>query len=770
MTAPSTPASGFAQKRFSRHEGNLLTLMAAGSRCLRLKLSALLVCSLGLFCPNPASAVPAVEDIVMYEVNLRAFSDAGNLAGVTARLDDIQSLGANVIWLMPIHPIGQINSAGGLGSPYSVANYTQVSSEYGTLSDLTTLVDQAHQRGMYVVMDWVANHTAWDNPWIVNTDWYTQNAQGEIISPAGTGWNDVADLNYDNTDMRAAMVSAMQYWVTEVGIDGYRADAADFVPYDFWQDAIASVRVSTTRDLLMLAEGARSDHYAAGFDMTYGWDFYGTVQNVFNSSASATTLYQRYVNEFSSVPTGSGILQFTTNHDESAWDATPVELFGSLEASLAAYAVTVAYGGTPLVYNGQEIGWEDNIPFFTKAPLDWDTGQTTEQWYTQLLNARADHAALRQGSISDQSTSDVAFLVREYEGDQVLVMVNTRNASRQVQVPVSLQGSWSDLLSVQSTTLSGTRTLAPYEVVILGKTVVPAFVVAGELQTEQGDPADWDPTNSSLIMAEAGGIHSVTVNNLVNGVAYDFKVVNDQGSPPAEWGDPEITPNQLTVIGDADGSITITVDTNSINNLGEYATWINFDNAPLQVVGDFMTEAGGAADWDPYDDAFNMTDKGGGYYTFDAVISTPGIYQFKATFGNGWDDQVGTDGFNNDAITKGFEITEADQSVTLYVDLASRELGVLFFTLEGDLNGDGFVGLDDLDIVLAAWNQSVPPANSAADPSGDGFVGLDDLDIVLNHWNEGTPPTSNVNIPEPASLICLTTLSAVLLRHTRQSA
>lgn len=205
-----------------------------------------------------------------------------------------------------------------------------------------------------------------------------------------------------------------------------------------------------------------------------------------------------------------------------------------------------------------------------------------------------------------------------------------------------------------------------------------AYVIAGELQTEQGDASDWDPTGSSLIMSDiGGGLFSVSAHNLVLGQAYDFKVVDDEGAPPAEWGNPEITPNQLTVWGDADGSIEITVDTNVINNIGQFATWINFDNGPLQVVGDFMDEAGGAGDWNPADPAFLMTPQGNGYYTYNAVISTPGIYQFKASFGMGWDDQVGTEGFNNNAITKGFDILVPNQAIVMYVDLANRQLGVI---------------------------------------------------------------------------------------------
>ncbi len=215
-------------------------------------------------------------------------------------------------------------------------------------------------------------------------------------------------------------------------------------------------------------------------------------------------------------------------------------------------------------------------------------------------------------------------------------------------------------------------------VLAAGSPSYAAFVVAGEFQTEQGDPADWDPTNSSLVMSDlGGGIHQVAANNLVLNTPYDFKVVDDEGNPPAEWGNPEITPNQLTVWGDADGSITITVDTNVINNIGQPATWINFDDGPLQVVGDFMDEAGGVADWNPADPNFLMTAQGNGFYTFDAVIGTPGIYQFKATFGNGWDDQVGTEGFSNNAITKGFETFVPDQALVMFVDLTNRELGVI---------------------------------------------------------------------------------------------
>lgn len=183
----------------------------------------------------PFDNVPATVDVVMYEVNLRAFSSTGDLQGVINRLDEIKSLGVNVIWIMPIHPIGEINS---VNSPYSVKDYKAVSSEYGTLEDLRNLTAEAHERDMAVIMDWIANHTAWDNEWINNKSWYTQDGNGNIVHPPGTNWLDVADLNYENMDMQNAMIDAMKYWILQANVDGFRCDYADGVPYEFWKRAI----------------------------------------------------------------------------------------------------------------------------------------------------------------------------------------------------------------------------------------------------------------------------------------------------------------------------------------------------------------------------------------------------------------------------------------------------------------------------------------------------------------------------------------------------
>jgi glycosidase len=196
-----------------------------------------------------------------------------------------------------------------------VKDHKAVSAEYGDLSKLRQLTDEAHARGMAVILDWVANHTAWDHPWMSNTSWYTQDANGNVIMPPGTNWADVADLNFDNTDMRAAMIDAMRYWVLQANVDGYRCDYADGVPDDFWTEAITSLRSIPNRELVMLAEGDRTNHYTSGFDMTFAWDYYTQLKNVFQGQP-AFTINATSANEYASVPSGKHKLRFTTNHDQ----------------------------------------------------------------------------------------------------------------------------------------------------------------------------------------------------------------------------------------------------------------------------------------------------------------------------------------------------------------------------------------------------------------------------------------------------------------------
>ncbi|MFM9004467.1 MAG: alpha-amylase family glycosyl hydrolase, partial [Flavobacteriales bacterium] len=372
---------------------------------------------------TPFQAIPATEDIVMYEVNLRAFSAEGDLQGVIQKLDHLQSLHVNVIWLMPIHPIGTINS---VNSPYSVRDYKSVSSEYGDLETLRTLTDAAHARGMAVILDWVANHTAWDNPWIANTDWYTQDANGNIVIPPGTNWADVADLNFDNQEMRSAMIDAMKYWLLQANVDGYRCDYANGVPFDFWQQAISELRAIPNRNIIMLAEGDRLDHFDAGFDMTFAWDYYTQLKNVF-AGQPAFTINATNSNEYTGIPQGKHRLRFTTNHDQSAWEATPPALFGGIEGATAATAVHLFMRGVPLIYTGQEVGRLSNIPFFSNSSIDWSGNPDMLQAYRTMYGIYSMSDVARRGVSTLYAANDAVIIEKELNGEHLLVLVNVRN-------------------------------------------------------------------------------------------------------------------------------------------------------------------------------------------------------------------------------------------------------------------------------------------------------------------------------------------------------
>lgn len=420
---------------------------------------------------TPFDLVPATKDIVMYEVNLRAFSTSGTLAGVTARLDSIKSLGANTIWLMPIYPVGQLNSVGQLGSPYSVRNYKEVSAEYGTLDDLRNLVSQAHSKGMAVILDWVANHTAWDNPWIVNTTWYTRNQYGAISHPPGTNWLDVADLDYSNNAMRRAMINAMKYWILAANVDGYRCDYADGVPYDFWKQVIDTLKAFPGRDLVLLAEGARKDHFAAGFQLNYGWNYFGGVVSVFKDGQAASSLSTIHTDEMLNMPAGTYRLRFTANHDEVAWNDTPLGLFGGQDGSIAAFVLTSYMGGVPLIYNGQEAGCPVKLPFFSRSPIDWSTNPGMKQTYRQLLSVRATSEAVKQGTLQSFPDNDVAAFIRKQGAEEVLVIVNTRPTDITYTLdPLLANTSWLDAMNELTVkTLGTTLTISPYAYLILKK-------------------------------------------------------------------------------------------------------------------------------------------------------------------------------------------------------------------------------------------------------------------------------------------------------------
>lgn len=413
----------------------------------------------------PLASVPNVDQAIIYEVNLRAQSAAGTIQGVISKLQHIKDLGTNVIWLMPIYEQGITNS---VNSPYCVKDYTKVSPEYGTLDDLRELTNQAHALGMAVILDWVANHTSWDHPWITDhPEWYSKNSAGQIIIPPGTNWNDVADLNFDQVAMRDAQIDAMKYWTLEANIDGFRCDYADGVPFDFWQDAISALRGIPNRDILMLAEGVRTDHYQAGFDLTYGWNFYSALKNVWTGS-STNTLTTSHQTEYNNMPSGKGKIRFTTNHDESAWDSSPMSLFNGKNGALAASVVNIFSGGVPLLYTGQEVGKTGTTPFFTNSNINWTANPDMLATYQALNAFYLANDCARKGSLSAyQISSDLVCWKKTYGSKDLLILVNVRNTTINFNLPPILTGSFENALSLQIENVSSAMSLGAYGYKIL---------------------------------------------------------------------------------------------------------------------------------------------------------------------------------------------------------------------------------------------------------------------------------------------------------------
>lgn len=422
---------------------------------------------------KPFSNMPSPKDAIIYQVNLRAFSQLGTLNDVREGLSHIKSVGTNVIYLMPIYPVGVLNSVGELGSPYSVKDYNSVSPDYGSLDDLRSLVEEAHNMDMAVILDWVPNHTAWDHPWITeHPEWYQKNDAGNITEPPGTGWNDVAQLNYDNPELRKAMIDAMSYWVYNANIDGFRCDYADGVPQSFWAEAVTTVRSIKKQEMLMLAEGTRKDHFDVGFDYTFGFRYFDALKKVFIDKEPATALQNVNAKEYEgNYSDDNRIVRYTTNHDVNITDGTPIELFGGKPGSMAAFVVTAYMKSIPMIYNGQEIGYTRRIPFFNRTPIDWTTADADVfDQYKQIIEFRKNSEAIKTGSYNGYSSNAIAAFTMKTEKETVLVLSNLTNGTVKYLVPPSLsQNSWSNAFTDQPMTISSEVTLSPYQYIILKK-------------------------------------------------------------------------------------------------------------------------------------------------------------------------------------------------------------------------------------------------------------------------------------------------------------
>jgi cyclomaltodextrinase len=378
---------------------------------------------------NPARTSPDwLRNGVVYEIFPRDFSADGNLAVVTAKLDELHRLGVNILWTMPIHPIGEKFRKGKLGSPYSIKDYYAVDPNYGTVKDYKRLVSEAHKRDMKVIMDLVADHTAWDSVMMQHPEFYKHDAQGKIIPPVPE-WTDVAALNYDNPAVRQYMIAMLKYWIKECDVDGFRCDAAAMLPTDFWEQARAEAG-KIKPDITMLAEASKPELLTNAFDIDYSWPLLSTVSDVFMRKAPASNIRRSWENSCAQFPKAALHMRISDDHDE----ARAVTRYG-LNGALAASALMFTLDGVPMIYNGMEAGDtnpSDGGALFDKRNISWQPVEHPEvrDIYHDLIRLRHQYAALRNSTVDWLHNSDEASLVtflRADGKDELLVVINFSN-------------------------------------------------------------------------------------------------------------------------------------------------------------------------------------------------------------------------------------------------------------------------------------------------------------------------------------------------------
>jgi len=398
------------------------------------------------------------NSMVIYEANPKVFASSDALKAIEGRLDEIQDLVVNVIWLMPIQQQGSKNA---VGSPYCIRDFKSVNSSYGTLESLKSLVSKAHSMDMKVILDWIANHSSWDNNWITeHPDWYTKDANGNIISPAGMGWNDVADLNFNNKEMRAAMIDAMTYWVKEADIDGFRCDYADGVPADFWKEALDAVK-TIDQDAVLLAEASDEKLLDCGFQMLYGWDFQSKLVDVFAGKRTVEKLYESHKGEYKNLAEGKDRLRFSTNHDKAMNEASPITMYKGERGAMAAFVIAAYMGGIPLIYSSQEIGYAKTLSFFNNTILDWNSNPSYTEEYQKVMRAYTESVEARGGEMTLYNTGN---LVTIYYQGGLMVTVNTTGADVQVKTPMERSGDKAvDMMTGKQENIPAALSLGAYE-------------------------------------------------------------------------------------------------------------------------------------------------------------------------------------------------------------------------------------------------------------------------------------------------------------------
>lgn len=377
------------------------------------------------------------KDMNIYEVNIRQYTPEGTLKAFLPHMDRLQQMGVDILWLMPVQPIGEKNRKEPMGSYYSIKDYTAINPDFGSLEDFKAVVEKAHELDMLLILDWVANHTAYDHHWSEeHPEYYNLDSLGNLQSPVAD-WTDVADLNYDNKELHQAMINEMQWWITETNIDGFRCDVAGMVPNEFWEKAIDSLEAK--KDVFMLAEWDEAEMHDAGFDMTYGWSYHHLINDIAQGKANADSLHEFLQRDNLKYDSADFRMFFTSNHDENSWNGTVFERMGDAYEAIAVLTSTVK--GMPLIYSGQEAGLNKRLPFFSKDSIDW-SDLSYENFYRNLLALKHENPALWNGSYggtairinSNSNTENIYAFSRKKDDNEVIVMLNLSDTTQLFKV------------------------------------------------------------------------------------------------------------------------------------------------------------------------------------------------------------------------------------------------------------------------------------------------------------------------------------------------
>jgi glycosidase len=403
----------------------------------------------------------------IYEVNIRQYTEEGTIKAFEKHLPRLKELGADILWLMPIHPIGEKNRKGTLGSYYSVQDYKAVNPEFGTLEEFKSLVKMIHKMGMYVIIDWVANHTSWDNQWIEeNPGFYLKDSLGNIIPP-NPDWTDVADLNFDNRELWKEMIDALKFWIEECDIDGYRCDVAGMVPIEFWIEA--RTELDKIKNVFMLAEWDTPEVHLA-FDMSYDWDLHHILNGIAKEEKTVIDLIEHLNKNEVEFPANAFRMQFTSNHDENSWNGTEFERLGDGVEAIA--VLTCLIPDMPLVYSGQEAGNNKRLSFFEKDLVEWKDDKSFNI-YSKLFQLKKNNKALQNGALGGEmiylKSSDeknIFAFSRNVEKDKVLAIFNLSNKPVEVELTgESLPGNYKNYFTGKLESFSSKESvkLQPWE-------------------------------------------------------------------------------------------------------------------------------------------------------------------------------------------------------------------------------------------------------------------------------------------------------------------